>query len=179
MPPVNWDEPWEPFRPGTLPTIEDDMDRDRLIGIAINNKYQVNIYAVGVGEPFGRVVWLSIKARDKSPRHDWRDLQRIKNEVCGEEFQAIEIYPKEEHHVDTSNQYHLWVFLDGYEMPFGFFERCLMDGSFDGSVQRPWPEGERPADCLDDATAQARIAEFRTKQRARVYDGNLRAKGAV
>jgi len=41
----------------------------------------------------GEVVWLSIKRKDKEPIHDWRDLQRIKNDICGPESEAMEIYP--------------------------------------------------------------------------------------
>jgi hypothetical protein len=157
---TDWDNvPWTPFVEGELPT--DNMpamqrDRDDLIGVAINSRYQVNLYNVGKGEPFGRVVWLSIKTLDRQPRHDWRDLQRIKNEVVGPEYDAIEIFPAESKLVDTSNQYHLWVFLD-YKLPFGFHERAVGDGSWNGSVQRPFPEGWRPADCLTSDDYRRRV----------------------
>lgn len=149
--PVNWDDvPWTPFMQGELPTSNMPImqrDREDLIGVAINSRYQVNLYDAGSGQPFGRVIWLSIKTLDKSARHDWRDLQRIKNEVVGEQYDAVEIYPAEEKLVDTSNQYHLWVFLE-YKMPFGFHERAVGEGNWNGSVQRPFPAGWRPADCM-------------------------------
>src|SRR5580704_308381 len=54
----------------------------------------------------GFTLWhLSIKRRDKEPIHDWRDLQEIKNQICGPEFEAIEIYPAEDRKVDSANQY--------------------------------------------------------------------------
>ena len=53
---------------------------------------------------------LSIKALDRSPVHDWRVFQEIKNMLVGPDYEGIEIYPAESRVVDTANQYHLWVF---------------------------------------------------------------------
>jgi hypothetical protein len=36
--------------------------------------------------------------------HDWRDLQRIKNQLVGPECEAVELYPAESRKVDTANQ---------------------------------------------------------------------------
>lgn len=149
-PAKSWDDvPWTPFCEGELP--DSDMPivqhvRQDLVGVAINSRYQVYVYDAGAGR-MGRMVWLSIKALDKSARHDWRDLQRIKNEVVGPQYDAVEIYPAEDKLVDTSNQYHLWVFLD-FKLPFGFNERCVGDGSYQGSVQRPFAPEDRPNDCV-------------------------------
>ena len=52
--------------------------------------------------------YLSIKRRDQEPIGDWRAKQRLKNALLGEEWEAIEIYPKESRLVDASNQYHLF-----------------------------------------------------------------------
>jgi hypothetical protein len=69
------------------------------------------------------VLWhLSIRSIDRSARHDWRDFQRIKNELCGPEFEATEVYPAESRLVDMSNQFHLWVFR---ELDYGFAERAV------------------------------------------------------
>lgn len=54
---------------------------------------------------------------------DWGEFQKIKNELCGSERTAIEIYPKESFLHDTDNCYHLWVFPEGAEMPLGYFNR--------------------------------------------------------
>jgi hypothetical protein len=70
----------------------------------------------------GTITHLSIKRNDKEPLHDWRDLQRIKNELCGEEREAFELYPSESRVVDMANQYHLWVLPEGMVVPLGFFE---------------------------------------------------------
>jgi hypothetical protein len=77
----------------------------------------------GFPEQNGEVVWLSIKRIDKEPIHDWRDLQRIKNDICGPESNAMEIYPAESRLMDTSNQYHLFAFQN--PIPIGFVGRAV------------------------------------------------------
>lgn len=101
--------------------IENLVNREAKSDIYLNNLYQVNRY-----DEHPEVIWLSIKRLDKSPVHDWRHLQRIKNELVGAEHEAIEIYPSESRLVDTANQYHLWVFKDAtYRIPLGFNEGRL------------------------------------------------------
>lgn len=143
---INWDHvPWTPFEPATLPP--HDRANDHPVAVFLNSRYQVNVYTEFNQAPFGRVVWLSIKTRDKQARHDWRDMQRIKNEIVGEQYDAVEIYPAEDKLVDTANQFHLWVFLD-YLLPFGFHTRIVSSGNWKNSVQRPWPKGEEPMDAI-------------------------------
>jgi hypothetical protein len=75
-----------------------------------NNHYHVFVRKYKPeGVPYG-IIHLSIKNNDRSPRHDWRDFQRIKNEIVGPEIEMAEMYPRESHKVDLSNQYHLWGF---------------------------------------------------------------------
>ena len=109
--------------------------------VFLNDTYQVNIREAEVGEGWPRMLHVSIKRRDKQPIHDWRDLQRIKNELIGEDYEAVELYPAERRLVDTSNQFHLWVLADRtMQFPFGFTgPRCTLDGSqmFGKAVQRP------------------------------------------
>lgn len=52
--------------------------------------------------------YLSIKRRDREPISDWRAMQKIKNAIVGDEWEAVEIYPAESRLVDTANQYHLF-----------------------------------------------------------------------
>jgi hypothetical protein len=101
-------------------------------------------------------VHLSIKVHDKQAWHDWRDLQRIKNEICGDETEAIELYPAESRLVDTANQYHLFVFRD-WKVPVGFEERLVGDGNWRNSEQRPFEEGRRPPDCLSPEQFEERV----------------------
>jgi len=104
-----------------------------------NNLYQVNIRhkADLVDEAWPAMIHLSIKRLDKGPIHDWRDLQRIKNELVGQEHEAIELYPAESRLVDTANQYHLWVLAEpGMIFPFGWTDRLVTDNEAAGSKQR-------------------------------------------
>ena len=96
--------------------------------VYINNVYQVIL------RDCGDIVHLSIKRLDKEAKHDWRQFQRIKNELVGEECEAIELYPAESRKVDTANQYHLWVFKDpNYRIPLGFSEGLVSDTMADNT----------------------------------------------
>lgn len=87
-----------------------------------NDIYEVFVYK-GDKVPNGTkhdITWLSLKRIDRAPIQNWRHLQQIKNDVCGKQYTAIEIYPAEKNLIDQANQYHLWVFTDGYTPAFGW-----------------------------------------------------------
>lgn len=117
--------------------------------IYVNNLYQVSVLRnLRWGADGPKLIRLSIKRRDKKALHDWRDLQRIKNELVGEENEAIELYPAESRLVDTANQYWLWVLENSKErFPFGFVDRWVSNVSENGTVQRPFPLERMPKDC--------------------------------
>lgn len=73
-----------------------------------NNRYHVFFRKHTVEGVPHAIIHLSIKNNDRSARHDWRDFQRIKNEIVGEHREMVELYPRETNKVDLSNQYHLW-----------------------------------------------------------------------
>jgi hypothetical protein len=119
------------------------LERDE---VWLNDEYQVNIDknpTHGFG-PHITLWHVSIKRRDKDVIHDWRDLQAIKNMLCGEDIEAIELYPAESRLVDTANQFHLWAFmLDAKtgqkpRLPFGWTTRAIYphDDANLGSRQR-------------------------------------------
>ena len=118
-----------------------------------NNQYEVCIRRQGAPEPFGQVTWLSIKRCDRRAIRDWRDLQRVKNELVGSEVEAVELFPAEDRLVDTANQYHLFAFPRGYRLPFGFNERLVLDSGetsdplLRNARQRPFRPAERPRDA--------------------------------
>lgn len=126
------------------------MSVDQLIGdelamnrVFLNNRYQVYMREVGspFGEENGPMVWLSIKRLDRQPIHDWRDLQRIKNEIVGVECEGVELYPAESRKVDQSNQFHMFVFkVPGKRFPFGFSFREVGQSTMGASKQRPFRE---------------------------------------
>lgn len=96
---------------------------------------------------------LSIRNIQNDARHDWREFQRIKNELCGPEREAIELYPDERRLVDTSNQYYVYVLPEGMRVPVGFNDRLVLKprpaNDTSGTNQRPWEQGTEPADALN------------------------------
>lgn len=125
-----------------------------------NDLYQVLVFREYVNvDGFPCMHWLSIKRLDKRAIHDWRDLQRIKNELIGRSNEAMELYPAESRLVDTSNQFHLWVLAEPLRrFPLGFSQRavCLPhDDGWGGSKQRPWPQGQEPKDAMTSAQFNA------------------------
>lgn len=68
---------------------------------------------------------IHVRRNDRKPIHDWRVLQRVKNELAGPEAEAVELYPRESRLVDTANSYWLWVAPAGVEFSFGFEERAV------------------------------------------------------
>lgn len=118
----------------------------------VNDRYQVIVrYGSLEGEPGTRegLMHLSIHAHDRGPMRNWRHLQQIKNEVAGEDRTAVEIFPPESKLADSANEYHLWVFPEGVDLPFGFPDSLVSDDrqveeTNDGPTkarQEPWEEG--------------------------------------
>ncbi len=81
------------------------------------------------------MIYLSIRTVENDARHDWREFQRIKNELAGPDWWGVEVYPDEADLHDTANQFHLWcfperpkVYLCGLNVTgdFGFSGREVM-----------------------------------------------------
>ncbi len=142
-------EEWTPFAP--------HPGKPHSLGAAVytNSRYVCCVYPPSRPpgmETFPLVVHISFKHVLNIAITDFRDMQRIKNELVGEECQAIQIFPAESHLVDGANQYHLWCFVpdcwsrpgaprgDGIEwpwLPVGFFDgRQVNDTAPDGGRQR-------------------------------------------
>ena len=125
--------------------------------IYVNDGYQVNVRKLPEGWE-----WLSIKRKDKEAIHDWRELQEIKNKLCGEEREAVELYPSESRLVDSSNQFHLWVLPEGEKFPFGYGDRLVVKGHDEhiegkgGSKQRDFENEPEDAISVEEAKARAR-----------------------
>lgn len=137
--------------------------------------YKNSLYTVTVspsrmltegGEP---LLHLDVKRNDKAAIHDWRHLQRIKNELVGPEHEAIEVYPAESRLVDTANSFHLWVLPPGAKVPVGWTERAVIDGDDvyrpGHARQRRWEEGQRPEDALTPAEAEAKVRAALDRER--------------
>jgi hypothetical protein len=105
----------------------------------LNSRYQVRVNEFPNG-----ITYLSIKRVKKEHIHDWREILRIKNELCGPLREAVELYPGTFRVVDTTNQYHLFVMPEGTGINLGFLEPHIDDESPDEYVfneprQRPLP----------------------------------------
>ena len=147
--------PWTPFE-RTGQTVQ-DLDGQLPEGIVWrNSRYQVVVRTCGETES-PAIVWLSIKRHDGLPARDWRDLQRMKNELVGMEVEAVELFPAESRLVDNANQTHLWCF-PGFRFPFGFQVRLVSEGTH-GVTQRPFPQDNRPADLTDIQLTREEISQ--------------------
>jgi len=117
-----------------------------------NNRYLVhreNVPEANHDFTNTHIVWLSIKAIDDSARHDWREFQWIKNELCGDDWEAIEVYPSEKRMVDSCNQFHMWCFEPPFVVPLGWWERFVVEeNSSEFGSQRLWEEGKKPEDLI-------------------------------
>lgn len=127
--------PWKPLARGTVIRGLDLYDPALDGEVFLNDQYVVFRRQIGPDS-----VHLSIRRQDREPANDWRDFQRIKSELAGPEWEAVQLYPAESRLVDTSNQYHLWCIRGRF--PFGWDERCVMseDGRIQGARQRPVPD---------------------------------------
>lgn len=121
--------------------------------IWINNIYIVFLTKTFKGNPPNTppMTWLSIKRHDKEPCNDWRHFQFIKNQLVGEECEAVQMYPAESRLVDGSNQYHLFCLKDkSHRFPFGFNEgRTITEHPFANGKQRSWPKNMKPTDLAE------------------------------
>lgn len=140
--------PWEPM---VEVGIKDDGRR-----VFENNRYVAFLRRTPAETPeLPALLHLSFHDHRRTTRHDWRDLQRLKNDILGPEQEMLEFYPPESLLVDTANEYHLWGF-EGQSLirsGVGINDRRLVveksgldDPRIKGSKQRPWRESERPPD---------------------------------
>lgn len=80
------------------------------------------------------LIHLDIRRHDFQRCTEWHDLQLIKNELIGPEYEAVQLFPAESRLVDTGNEYHLWVYPDpSVRFQVGFATR------FVGSASEPVP----------------------------------------
>lgn len=130
---------WQPLQ-RTRPQLQDGTPVEYPEG---HEQWANDLYVVikaPLGSTTGAEGWhLSIRRQDRSTARDWRHFQRIKNQLCGPEYEGIELYPAESRLVDTANQYHIWVMR---EIPIGFPGRLVLDqeGLMPGAEQRAFEE---------------------------------------
>ena len=142
-------------------TLERPYGRQEIY-VSENRQYKVSLakgYDFNCQHP---IVWLVITPlTDDAPLHDWRIMQQFKNELCGAQNYAVEIYPAESDLVDCNNNMHLFVWLDGYKPPFGMRGRNVVDPSLNppyletATPQRPF--AKRPPGAVNSLEATEAI----------------------
>ncbi len=138
----------KPSRPWTAMALtrESTPDGAQVYG---NHVYTCTVRRCAQGWPFGGGPWaqLGIYCEDGEARHDFRDLQRIKNDICGPEWEGIELFPAESRLMDPSNYYLLWC---APSIPIGRFGGRVIRSPADAiGPQRGW-SGDAPASVEGD-----------------------------
>jgi hypothetical protein len=144
-----------------------------------SNRYEVTVRIARDGNSAG-IMHLSVNLIDRSPMRNWRHLQQIKNEVCGELWTGIEFFPPEDALTDTANQYHLFCFPPGAQIGT-FMEEAFKPiglGGPEGSLvsddehvawwnnhggkgrQEPWEEGLTTGRTDHSEPARGRLNEL-------------------
>ena len=109
-----------------------------------NPWYDVRVarYASGWILDGGPWMRIGISSPDGEPRHDWRAFQKIKNQIAGNEWWAMELYPAESQLIDPSNYFLLWAALT---LPFGDRIGRVLAGPKNAiAPQRGWHTDDEP-----------------------------------
>ena len=143
---------WQPLQPGVRiipPETRALMDEHGYTDDPTEETWLNDRYVVIVSRhEEGHVAHLSIRRQDRKPARDWRDFQRIKDQLAGPDVEAIELYPARARVVDTANQYWLWCFPPGFQLPLGMAEGVVCDEADGGpnigkAEQRPFDPADR------------------------------------
>jgi hypothetical protein len=167
-------EAWQPLQRATLAPKSIEMHRQfeqvPPDEVWVNDIYQVFVYRTEEGGAH-----LSIKRNDRAPIRNWRHFQQMKNEICGEEIEALELFPRESRLADNANQYHVWALPPNMEIPLGFPEGfvTVLDeevASFNAGDhkgrQEPRPEGITVGDAMQAAQERDGLVEKAAEARA-------------
>lgn len=73
-----------------------------------NNKYIVQVF-LNVKRNFRNYDKVMIRRSDSKPIYSWADIFRIKNEIFGDEVEAIQFFPKNSELIDEANLYWIWI----------------------------------------------------------------------
>jgi hypothetical protein len=132
-----------------------------------NNKYYVVVETLSPRGLLGEL-HLSITRTDRSAAHDWREFQRIKNELCGPEREACELYPAQSRLCDSANTFHLWVMAEGDRVPVGWNVQTVVDSEVASQLnvkQRPFGDDDPTRElCLTKEQYKKKLDDGRKQQ---------------
>ena len=78
-----------------------------------NSRFVIMVYD-NIKTTHGEVIQVLIQKHDNTPiEGHWAVIQKIKNEIFGEETTAIEYYPAQSQLIDLHNIYWIWIFPKG------------------------------------------------------------------
>ena len=121
------------IKPPTMGSLKKMVKEDNEMPIYSNGIYECHVHNDGNGP-----VHLSIKNYERSTDIPWLHKQWIKNDIMGDEYEAVELFPAESRLVNTANQYHLWCFEKGI-MQFGWPTRVVDEKKPEGKGQQDLP----------------------------------------
>ena len=151
-------ERWTPFKVAYSPSSSSDevyVNKTHTVLIHFSNKSLKN--------PMDGWVTLSIKRNDRRAECDWRILQRIKNEIVGENREGVQLFPSMERILDTANQYFIYIAPKGYVIGLGQMEREVSDETYAqkvGAIQRPFDEDDPIKNFIDNSERSERVDVF-------------------
>jgi len=130
---------WEPMRQDGTIQLANGEEAEHWV----SRWYTASCRRYQEGFPWGNGPYaiLGITHVSETARHDWRDLQRVKNDLVGEEWEGVELYPSESRLVDPSNRFYLWCCPPGvftWGLPTAGRRVLTMAQSI--APQRPFPE---------------------------------------
>lgn len=155
------DDPAGPVRVGMLPLVSGVVgaiarEVDRWTALERDPRDDLEVYGneqltVIVRRPDPLCASISYHWRDRAPIRDWRIGQRVKNEVAGPEWEAVELYPAESRLMDEANEYWLWAFhpdhpLYGLVHDLGHQERTVLTQEDLAASEAPESSTRDPGD---------------------------------
>ena len=70
-----------------------------------NTLYEAHVRCMDIEGGFYHI---SLKNNERTTDISWQHKQWIKNDILGNEYEGVELFPAESRMVNTANQYHLW-----------------------------------------------------------------------
>lgn len=110
------------YRAAGLPDPSDESYMDECTAF-FNSRYCVLIHDAPATSASPALWHVMIQRRDGQPPgpERYKDFMRVRDELVGEEHEALEMYPRRSREIDAANVYHLWVVQsDADEFSVGF-----------------------------------------------------------